>query len=333
MRVPTVATLVLLCVAVGGGPVWADDKVAAEEAFLAGKELTEQGKLAEACDAFARSQRLDPQFGTQYNLALCYESLGRTATAWGLFRELAQRDTMAKRRKDAEKRASKLKQRLARVSITIEGPPIQGLLVRLDGDDVTATIGVATAVDPGEYNVEASAAGYAPFRTRVSVGDAGGTIAVTIPELQRPERGRRPAEPTPVATPPKPLATAPAPVTRGDERRRLGLILGGSGLAVTAGGAVLGVIARGTWSDAEKVCGADRVCDSADDLAHSRELADQAGVIGNASTAVIATGAAVLVTGVVLWLTAPSDARERQALQIAPVIDGDAAYVTIGGAL
>ena len=84
----------------------ADDKAAAESAFLRGRELLKAGKVAEACDSFARSEKLDPQMGTRYNLALCYEQEGRLASAWGLFRELAQRDTNSARKKDSTTRAA-----------------------------------------------------------------------------------------------------------------------------------------------------------------------------------------------------------------------------------
>ena len=91
MRLTWIATITAVALAAARPAARADDTVdkpAAEAAFLRGKELMKEGYLAEACDAFARSQRLDPQLGTQYNLALCYEQLGRTASAWALYREL-----------------------------------------------------------------------------------------------------------------------------------------------------------------------------------------------------------------------------------------------------
>jgi Flp pilus assembly protein TadD len=69
----------------------------------------------EACAAFERSQKLDPQWGTLYNLATCYAQSDRLASAWVAYRELAQRDTNPARRKDAAQKAKDLEKRLPRL--------------------------------------------------------------------------------------------------------------------------------------------------------------------------------------------------------------------------
>ena len=48
-----------------------------------------QGRVSEACPLFEQSQRLDAGIGTQYNLAACYEALGRVASAYALFLEVS----------------------------------------------------------------------------------------------------------------------------------------------------------------------------------------------------------------------------------------------------
>ena len=60
----------------------AEDKVAADAAFRAAKELEKAGKLVEACPLYETSYRNDPQLGALLNLANCHELTGRTATAW-----------------------------------------------------------------------------------------------------------------------------------------------------------------------------------------------------------------------------------------------------------
>jgi Flp pilus assembly protein TadD len=86
---------VVLAVVTSATVAHADDKAAAEAQFVKAKKLMKDGKTAEACEAFAKSQELDPQLGTRYNLGICYQQLGKTASAWVLFRDVAQIDTIA----------------------------------------------------------------------------------------------------------------------------------------------------------------------------------------------------------------------------------------------
>src|SRR5688500_15209686 len=60
----------------------------AEQLFKDGKSLMGAKQYAEACDAFAASQELDPQLTTLMNLADCREKNGQLATAWSLFLEV-----------------------------------------------------------------------------------------------------------------------------------------------------------------------------------------------------------------------------------------------------
>ena len=77
------------------------NKAAAEAAFQKARQLKDAGQVEEACTEFRRSQDLDPQLGTQYNLALCFEELGRLASAWAEYKELAALDTNKKRKADS----------------------------------------------------------------------------------------------------------------------------------------------------------------------------------------------------------------------------------------
>src|SRR5262245_43042215 len=53
------------------------------------RKLMEKGHHAEACPKLEESLRLDPGIGTQFNLAHCWEQIDRTASAWGLFMDVA----------------------------------------------------------------------------------------------------------------------------------------------------------------------------------------------------------------------------------------------------
>jgi hypothetical protein len=63
-----------------------EDRAAAEALFEEGRAQLEGGKYAEACEAFAKSDALDPAAGTELNLGDCYEKLhevGKACEAYG----------------------------------------------------------------------------------------------------------------------------------------------------------------------------------------------------------------------------------------------------------
>jgi hypothetical protein len=324
------ALLVLLVAA----PAIADETAAAEAEFVRARKLLADGKTGEACQAFTNSQRLDPQMGTLYNLALCHDKVGKLASAWKAFRELAQRDGNARRRRDAARRADELTPRLTSLLVTMPAAT-PGLVVTSNGEDITRLIGIATPVDPETYEIVARAPDRADFRATVRVTGEGMTITVAIPAL----------EPSPpVIARPAPRVAAPSvadadivehePPPRTEprsSRRTIALAVGGTGVAVTAVGAYFGVRAYGKWSDAEDACGGDAVCATPEDLARSRELTEQSRTAGNVATAMIGVGAAAVVGGTVLWLWPSRDAGDEHALRVVPGVDGRGARVSIQG--
>ena len=154
----------------------------AEDTFASGRELMKQGKYAAACAAFEQSQRLDPQFGTQYNLAGCYDKLGKIATAWNLYREIVRRDSNSVRKAKAGELAEALAGRVPRLKLVLSQKP-DGVQVVLNGADASALIGAETPVDFGRYTVTATAAGYRAWQKTVAVTEDGAVVVVVI-ELQ-----------------------------------------------------------------------------------------------------------------------------------------------------
>src|SRR5258708_37106471 len=86
--------LAALAVLSGGAPALAqpssDARAAAAALFEDGRRLMGESKYAEACPKLEESQRVDPGMGTLYQLSVCHEAIGRTASAWVGFREVAQ---------------------------------------------------------------------------------------------------------------------------------------------------------------------------------------------------------------------------------------------------
>src|SRR5215472_3170324 len=100
------------------------DVALAESLFREGRQLINAGKTSEACGKFAESERLDPQIGTELNLALCHEKEGKTASAWGEFNDVAQQATLPAdkdRGEFARRHASDIEKKLSRVRLTVAG--------------------------------------------------------------------------------------------------------------------------------------------------------------------------------------------------------------------
>jgi tetratricopeptide (TPR) repeat protein len=102
------------------------DAAAARAMFEEGRKLVKAGKYAEACPKFEESLKLDRGVGTQFNLADCWERLGRTASAWALFLDVAavtKAAGQADRERAARDRAAALEPKLPARPKSRPGPP------------------------------------------------------------------------------------------------------------------------------------------------------------------------------------------------------------------
>jgi hypothetical protein len=321
---------------------------AATAQFDKGRTLMKEKKFTDACAAFEQSQKLEAQFGTQFNLADCYTRIGKLASAWVTYKELSQRDTNEGRKKESARRAKELDKRLPRLLIKAPGAPA-GLTVTMNGNDATSLIGIDSPVDLGDYRIRAKAPGYTDFDSTAKIVDEGRTITVAI-ELEKVSV-KGPDKP-PVKGPDKPPVKGPdkppdppvgkQPIDDDDGHRDAGaapksrrktyaVIVGAGGLALVATGLVFGTIANGKWSDAKKLCGDDHLCDNAADLEQGNKLVADAKTNANISTGLFIGGAAAIAVGAVLWFTAPAAAPgSSTALRITPHAGPDGVGVTLG---
>ncbi len=168
-------------------PAQAEDRTPAEEAFYEGRELMEEERYDEACEAFSRAFEFDPAPGTLLNLALCEESLGDLATAHATYleaAELAAIEDDETREQAGLDRAEELEPRLSRLKIELMGDIPEDLEIIKGGEDITDKLGEAQPVDPGEHELEATAPGRLSWQGRASVFEERETVRVTIPELE-----------------------------------------------------------------------------------------------------------------------------------------------------
>lgn len=315
---------------------FAGDKAIAEAAFQQGKQLLAAGKINEACTAFEKSQANDPELGTEYNLALCYEKAGRLASAWAAFRELAQRDSNAGRKADSDKHANAIQPRLIKLLISVRAP-VAGLKVTRNGEDVSDSVGIESPVDPGDYEIGAVAEGFKPWSVKVSAKQEGGTVQVTVPELEKlpetaPSGGDHGMKPLPTG-PGEGVSTTVEPTGH----KPLGLYIAAGGGGAVAVGLVFGVLAMSKHSTANKDCGGsvDNCMFAAGSTQYTQAQNDEnsAKTFGNVSTVVVGVGAAAVIGGAILYFTSHKDVETAQetSFQVAPSVTPDGFAVTAVG--
>ena len=337
-----VLTLALLAIPQVARAQPSNTSAAATAQFDKGRELMKDKKYADACDAFERSQRLEAQPGTLYNLALCYVEVGKLATAWASFRELAVRDPNAGRRKASEKAAAGLVKRMPR--LMLRAPNTPGLVVMLDGVDITSLVGTDTPVDLGTHTIEATAPKFNKLSTTTNLTDEGKTVTVELtlvavgsrPPVDRVKPDpRTPVEPVtnPNPNPVQPVVVQPidAPATPRSSRRRNAVIVGAAGGALLVTGVVFGRLASRKWDEAKAFCGEDLMCNSSAEVEQGNQLVDAARLRANVSTALVIGGVATLGIASYLYFTGGRHDTRSSSLQITPSVGPTQLGVVMAG--
>jgi hypothetical protein len=286
--------------------------------FDDGLEAMKAKNFEKACQSFAASLSLVPDSGTKGSLARCYTELGKVASAWMLWRELADTAPTPKLRADAGARAKKLEPRLPKYTIKVNAPT-PGLAVTVNGKPTDTSVVSAVPIDPGPVSITARAEGYVVW-TRDETAAEGTAIVIEIPALEKLSAGTPPIGSTPVVV---------DTTQKRKSRQRLGLIIAGTGGAAVIAGSVFGFRARSQFADAKDTCGG-----SIDDCAPGRLMDAQAQVddarsSGTISTVLFVAGGAAVITGAVLYMTAPE--AESRGVTIAPLVDHQSAGAIVSG--
>src|SRR5450432_1570482 len=150
----------------------ADDPGSAGALFAEAKKLVEATDYARACPKFEQSVRLKVGIGVQFNLADCWEHVGRTASARALFLGVAaslHAIGQSEREQVARARAEALEPRLSRMLLDVRATD-PDLVVRRNQVSVERGVwGTAAPIDPGSYLIEATAPGKKDWWARVTV--------------------------------------------------------------------------------------------------------------------------------------------------------------------
>ena len=286
----------------------------AERLFNEGNALANSGDFASACPRYEESNRLDRAIGTEFNLADCYQNVGKTATALALFRaveETAKTAGKVERQNTAHQRAEALEKLVPRVRVTIP-LDVPGLEVSFDDKPIGHDdLGRPLPFDPGAHTVSAKALARLAWRQSVPLV-AGQTVVVEVPELAV-----------------DPSVVTPVLVRRGGTQRTVALITGGVGLAGLAVGTAFGILAIGEHNTAFSACPAPSTgCTQASGGVGDWQNAVTA---GNVSTAGFIVGGVVLAAGVTLFLTAPKGTSREAGVALRPEVGPGAGSLTLRG--
>lgn len=315
------------------------DSAAARALFTEARQLVKAEKYAEACPKFEESLRLDPGIGTQFNLANCWEKLGRTASAWALFLDVAaaaRASNQPQRETAAKERASALESKLTRLRVVVANPSPEEKVFRDDAEIGPAAWGTAVPIDPGDHVIRVTAKDKQEWSQDVKVPATARTFSVNVPPLEDvPQAAETVSSRT---EPPSHVEASPLHDTGGGGGggNVPAFVIGGVGLAAAAVGTVFLVQSRSDNSEALKLChtpgadGKEHCADPAEQQRHSDFVshATRDQVIGFVG---IGVGGAAVITAAVMLLTADSGQKET-AMQVSPMWDIGAAGGSTWGA-
>jgi hypothetical protein len=334
-----VATLFARAATAQQAPPASNDAANADSLFTEAKQLMANGDYATACPKLAESYRLDPGTGTLTALAVCHQHIGKVATAWNEFVEVAssaQRQGRADREAFARQQITAIEPLLSR--LTIQVPPevaaIPKLEVRRDATVVSQPAwGVPVPVDPGDHLIEATAPDREPWTAHITVDANADKKEIAVPVLDKQVAATPPVEQTPTPSPVTPAETptdhhAPFPM------RTVGLVVGGAGIVSLALGGYFGASAISKSSDAKKECPASSPCGNAGAVSENNDAKSDALI----SDITVIAGVAAIGTGVFMFLTAPkeaappSEAAPTSAWRLVPTIGRHGAGLTLHAA-
>jgi hypothetical protein len=318
------------------------DPAAAQGLFDQARELSRQGRYAEACPKLLESNRLDPGIGTQFHLADCYEKSGKIAAAWATFLDVASQaraQNQPEREKAAAQRAIQIEPRLPQLTLQVpDSSQRPGLEIQRDGILVgTVQWGTPVPVDPGPHELTLKAPGYKTVSVTLKL-EEGKKLDFDVPALEKDEPVSNPPSVAPPALAPAPSAAEPASLV--DSHRSTSkstvdawpVVLGSAALVGLGVGTGFALKADSTNKKSKTDCDSSNanVC-GATGLSQRRDALAQGTV---ATVGFIGAGVLLIAAGVVWGIEAHSshlDAAASRAIRAsASVTPGNAAFYLQG---
>jgi len=261
----------------------------AESEFDRGDKLMAQGNIAEACDAFELSNRLDPRAGTLIRLGECREANHQLASAWTAYKQALSRVKDPHKREVAAARVAALEPQLSYLTVLVpDDSRLVGLAIARNGFVIDSELwNRPIPIDAGNYVIAARAPDRDVFVFKLEVPSEPKGFTVNIPKLAPIVK----AKPTPA--PPAP------PVSPWTATRKVAVGSAGLGVVAIAIGGVFGLHARSMEDNAFRVCADPSVpCERAAVAQAELDRASRRALYANIGLGV---GVAAIATGAVLW--------------------------------
>ncbi len=308
--------IVAIAMIVAGSARAYAQNAAAEQLFGDGERLLKEGKVVEACEAFAASNRIEARAGTLINLGMCREQTGQLASAWSAYKDALTRAKDPKKQQAANARIAAIEPRLSYLIISVpDESRVDGLGLTRNGIPVDAVLwNRAIPVDGGSYVIAGHAPGHEEWSTTVQVPREMGKVSVEVPRFKDLKKlvtiEQQPAKPEPEHVEDDEPVPAPGLFTT---QRKVALGVVGVGAAAIAGGIVLGMQAKRFEKDAYALCpDAGSPCTDGNRANGLIDKGHQRALFANISYGV---GAAALIGAGVLWfLGAPTTPEANVAL-------------------
>lgn len=278
-----------------------EERALATALFEEGRTLLQAGRASEACPKFERAHKIDPSGGTILNLALCYEQLGLTGSAWAAFNEAlatATRDNRKERATAAQDHLNSLRPKLSRIRVVLApavSPPA-GFLVQLDTVELPLeALNVGVPVDPGSHSIRASAPNFQTYSTKINIKDPG-EVRIEIPGLTPVMTNVTPAAQPSSSYTAKPIASD-VPIVSSHKTASVSTrtwVLGGTTLGLVALASTSGILALSARSNATDACPTKQLCSQSAIDDNNRSL-----VFADVSTVLFVAGA--IGGGLTVW--------------------------------
>ncbi|MEI9949003.1 MAG: PEGA domain-containing protein [Pseudomonadota bacterium] len=304
------AALVGMLVSTSHADESAENTAAARTLGIQGVQLADAGQCPEAIEKLTRAEALHHAPTILGRLGECQVNVGEVVTGTENLNMVVREVLPATAPKvfhDAQDRAQKV--------LTAALPKIAHLLIRLSPGDLKANVAVAgkpvpaallgaeRPTDPGTYQVTASAEGYKPASTTVTLAE-GAHQDITL-QLEKDPNAVSALPPSTTGAVAVTSAEGSVPEPGAKKSKAPAYVAFGVGAAGLVAGGITGALALGKASDCP-----NKVCDSQSDL-------DSAKTMATLSTIGFGVGIAGVAVGTILLLTA-SNGSEKVATQVKP---------------